>query len=286
MHTYAVPTGLHNALLAYADTFCPLIMGAGRPRKVDPGALYAFAHQFYWDFRRIADGTVRWRFDAKKYQELTGHLDEIPLIDDEDRARHRRIVEDEIHMGNLDASKRDERLRDIEDSEVSARRMSYWQEASIEAQTEIKVPGECDVIDVLLDARTTPEQIRELCKEAVMTRWFETQPGVHKEVEVPAWPIPAGSTFPTYLSQYAEQYVAALRDPRFPRCDIATRPSNRLKQFWFLSRALAGALYGVTTRTAINLVGSLRPEEIFEESRSAKPERKRMRQKYRTRRTG
>jgi hypothetical protein len=46
---------------------------------------------------------------------------------------------------------------------------------------------------------------------------------------------------------------------------------------------LAGALYGVSTRTAINLVGSLRPEETAERSRFGKPERKRMRRKYKAR---
>jgi len=128
---------------------------------------------------------------------------------------------------------------------------------------------------VLLDPNTTPEQLRELCKAALMTRLVEVEPGIVKEVEVPAWPIPAGSQLPTYLSQHAEQYVAALHDPRFPHCDVSRRPSNRLKQFWFLSRALAGALFGVTTRTAINLVGSMRPEQVFHKSRAGKPVRKR-----------
>src|SRR5205823_14793652 len=99
-----------------------------------------------------------------------------------------------------------------------------------------------------------------------------------------AWPIAVGSTFPGYLSQHAEQYVAALRDARFPRCDVSSRPSTRLKQFWFLSRALAGALFEVRTRTAINLVGSLRPEQIFRQSREAKPSRKRKPKHIMTRR--
>jgi hypothetical protein len=65
-----------------------------------------------------------------------------------------------------------------------------------------------------------------------------------------------------------------LKDPRFPRCDVKLRPTNRLKQFWFLSRALAGAAFGYRTRTSINLVGSLRPEQTFEESHAAKPVRR------------
>src|SRR5213080_948394 len=162
------------------------------------------------------------------------------LIDDEDRKRHSEIVEEEIRTGRLEPSRKQERLRDIADSELLARRESYRQDAAEEARREIKVPGEPDVICVLLDPNTTPEQLRELCKAALMTRLVEVEPGIVKEVEVPAWPIPAGSPLPTYLSQYAAQYVAALHDPRFPHCDVSKRPSNRLKQFWFLSRALAG----------------------------------------------
>lgn len=260
-------------------------MRAGRPQKADPGSLYAFAHQFYWDFRRIAEGSRRWRFNRETYRQLTEGMEDIELIDDADRARHQRFVDEQIRTGSLEPSRKDERLRDIEDAEVLARREFYSRQAATEAQQEIKVPGERDVIKVLLDPDTTPQQLRELCKDAFMSRTVEVRPGVFKEVEgFPAWPVHPGSTFPGYLSEYAEQYVEALRDRRFPHCDVSARPSTRLKQFWFLSRALAGALYGVSTRTAINLVGSLRPEELFKESRDAKPERKRTRRKYKPRR--
>jgi hypothetical protein len=255
-------------------------MTAGRPPRVDPGTLYTFAHQFYWDFRRLAEGKVRWRFNEKRYQALIEELDKTPLIDETDRIRHREIVEQEIARGELYPEKRIERLRDIEDAEVRVRLEFYRHEAVLEARDEIRVPGEHDIIQALLNPDITPQQIRELCKESLMTR-FITVGLVTKEVEVPAWPIVLGSTLPTYLSEYAEQYVAALNDPRFPSCDVSERPSNRLKQFWFLSRALAGALYGVTARTAINLVGSLRPEEVFQESRDGKPKRNRLRRRHR-----
>ena len=91
---------------------------------------------------------------------------------------------------------------------------------------------------------------------------------------MPNWPIAAGSVLPMYLSQHAAEFIAAKHDKRFPLSD---RPTSQLKQLWFLSRALAAALYGVKLRTAINLVGSKRPEEVFEESRAAKPLRKRAR---------
>jgi len=258
--------------------FCPLIMTGGRPQKADPGTLYTFAHLFYWDFRRLAEGTLRWRYDAKRYRELTEGVDNMQFIDDEDRLRHQQIVDEEIRTGRLEPSRREERIRSIEDGENTVRRESYRRDAMERARREIKVPGEEEVIRQLLDPKTTPAEVRELCKESLMTVDYKG-----REVEVEAWPIPPGSTLPTYLAQYAEQYVAALHDPRFPRADISERPSTRLKQFWFLSRALAGALYGISTRTAINLVGSLRPEETLEISRYAKPERKRMRRKYKSR---
>ena len=277
-------------------------MSAGRPRKVDPGTLYTFAHLFYWDFRRLSEGTSRYRLDQKEYNRLIGDSSleaEYVQISEDDRANHERYVAEEIRNGRfiewirsqrpdfvgreLEVQKR-ERLRDIEDGLLLAKQASFRNWAAEQATKSLKIPGEEDAIKVLLNPHSTAEQIREVCKDAFMIRTIEVEPGVSKDVEgFPAWPIHAGSSFPGYLSQYAEQYVAALRDRRFPRCDVSARPSTRLKQFWFLSRALAGALFGVTTRTAINLVGSLRPEETLELSRYAKPKRKRTRRKYKLR---
>lgn len=248
-------------------------MPAGRPRLADPSEVYAFAHQFYWDFRRLSEGGTRRKLNEDSFRELTDGLDKIPLIDDADRARHVRIVHEEIEAGRLKPSQRAERLSDIENAELMARRDFYEREAAEEATQQFKIPGETEVVEVLLDPNTTPKQINELCKDAFMTRRI-TIGKETRDVEVPAWPIPPGSTLPMYLSRYAEQYVAALHDPRFPRCDVSIRRSTRLKQFWFLSRALAGALFGVSVRTAINLVGSLRPEQMFTEARDAKPWRK------------
>jgi hypothetical protein len=253
-------------------------MTAGRPQKADRGNLYFFAHVFYWDFRRLAEGSARWRYDARKYQELTKYVENMQFIEDEDRLRHATIVDEEIRRGMLEPPQRDARIRDILEGENLIRREFFRQDATEQARYEIRIPGEKDVIQVLLDPHTTPDQLRELCKDATMKVHY-----MGREIEVSAWPIPQGSMLPTYLAQYAEQYVAALSDPRFPRADIFERPSTRLKQFWFLSRALAGALHGVATRTAINLVGSLRPEETAERSRFGKPERKRVRRKYKTR---
>jgi len=98
------------------------------------------------------------------------------------------------------------------------------------------------------------------------------------------WVADSGWEHPPHLPvQYAEQYVAALNDPRFPTCDTSKRSSTRLKQLWFLSRALAGAVFGVKPRTAINLVGSMRPEQVFQEARAGKPARKTRRTSHKPR---
>jgi hypothetical protein len=264
--------------------FCPLIMSAGRPQKADPGSLYTFAHQFYWDFRRLSEGRRRWIVNKRKLEQLEHEAETTPVdLIPEERERHERLVDEEIQKGILTEDRRDARLQEMKESQISATRDFLRRLVADDAREEVRVPGEPELIAILLNRNTTAEQLTEVCKEAVMTRTVEVAPGVTRKIEVPAWPLPPGSPFPTYLAQYSDQYVKALRDPRFPTCDVSARPSTRLKQFWFLSRALAGALFGVSTRTAINLVGSLRPEETFKASRDAKPERKRVRRKYKAR---
>lgn len=257
-------------------------MAAGRPQKADPGSLYAFAHQFYWDFRRLSEGRYRWIVNKKKLEQLQREAETTPVdLIPEEIERHERLVDEEIQKGILNPDIRDARLLDMKEAQIRATRDFFQRLVVEDAREEVRTPGEPEVIAALLDRQITPDRLRELCKDSVMTRNIEVAPGVTEEVEVPAWPLPPGSVFPTYLAQYAEQYAEALRDPRFPSCDVSVRPSNRLKQFWFLSRALAGAVFGVSTRTAINLVGSLRPEETFERSRFAKPAR--LRRKYKRR---
>ena len=257
-------------------------MPAGRPGLADAGALYAFAHQFYWDFRRLAEGGSRWRFDKRKYEQLAGEPDKATLqLSEEQKARAEEIVEEEIQSGRLTEAERKNRLRDIEEGQLYATRVGLRFEAAEEARKQLRIPGEMDVLEALLDPKNTPERIREICKDAFVLRTVEIETGVFREVEVRNWPIATGSVLPSYLSQYAQEFVAALKDRRFPRCDVSRRPTNRLKQLWFLSRALAGALFGMKTRTAINLVGSKRPEQVFQESRGARPVRKPTTQKRR-----
>jgi len=256
-------------------------MPAGRPRKADPGTLYTLAHQFYWDLRAIAEGRDRFKFDQSEYERLFAQSEGMIGYSPQEKAKLQRRneaqVDREIRAERLRPTQRQNRIRELERENTRVIREYLAQEG---ATKKIKVPGEPNVVKALLSPDTTPERIREVCKGALMKRRAEIKPGVFEEIDGPAWPFPAGSPLPNYLSQFAEEYVEALHDRRFPRCEVSKRPSNRLKQFWFLSRALAGALYGVRTRTAINLVGSQRPEEIFYGSRQAKTPRKRVRRKY------
>jgi len=250
-------------------------MPAGRPRLADPGALYAIAHDFYWQFRRIVEGSFNWKCDEEEYKRLASEIDtqRIRLSDDQNIAIAKALVR-QVHEGRLSEAEKEPRLRQMAADNVWVTLDWLKMEASQATRKQVRVPGKPEVMQALLQART-PEEGRTGCDGAFVPRTIQIEPGVSREVMMPNWPIPAGSTLPRYLSEYASEFLAAKSDPRFPKSTTST--SSQLKQLWFLSRALAGALYGVRTRTAINLVGSMRPEQIFEESREGKPARKRIR---------
>jgi hypothetical protein len=249
-------------------------MPAGRPKRVDPQTLYAFAHQLYWDFRRLAEGSYRWRFNKEKYNQLLAEAERTQLSDEE-KSSVKHHVEKEIRAGRLKQEEKQSRLRDDEDGLLRATHEWHRFEAADEATELGKILGEPGLLKALLRAKA-PKQVRRICKVAFVTREVEVEPGRTGSRLVPNWPLSGGSVLPYHLSRHAEEFVAALRDRRFPRSD---RPSNQLKQLWFLSRALAGALFRIKARTAINLVGSRRPEQMFEESRAGKPVRRKRRKK-------
>jgi hypothetical protein len=249
-------------------------MPAGRPKRVDPQTLYAFAHEFYWDFRRLGEGSYRWRLNQGKYNRLLAEIERTQLSD-EQKSSVKQHVEEEIRAGRLKQEEKQRRLRDEEDGLLRATQEWHRLEAADEAREVVKIPGEPDMLRALLQART-PKQVRQICKDAFVTREVEVEPGRTRSRLVPNWPLSGGSVLPYHLSRQAKEFVAARRDRRFPRSD---RPSNQLKQLWFLARALAGALFEIKARTAINLVGSRRPEQMFEESRAGKPVRRKRRKK-------
>jgi hypothetical protein len=247
-------------------------MPAGRPSITDPGTLYMFAQQFYWEFRHIAEGTVRLHFDRQQFSTSVAGI-ENKQLSETDRARLRNEAQEQISEGHLEVSQQDEWLRNREAGELFMMQENERRIAGDEADRQLRVPGEPGVLKALLQAKT-PQRVRQICEDAFVSIPVEIRHGVFREVEVANWPISDGSMFPRYLSQYAEQFIAAKSDPRFPSSE---RKTTKLKQLWFLSRALAGAVLGVETRTAINLVASIRPEEIFESSRAARVKRRKRR---------
>lgn len=258
-------------------------MTAGRPQQTIPGELYAFAHLFYWDFRRIAEGFTRQKLNQTEYEKVCGEIDKIELqLTPEKLAVLEAKAVEEIRSGRLTESERFEWIRRAEDSWLTAIREDLRQRAGENATKQLKVPGEPEIIKQLMEAETA-NLVREICEDAFAQVNCKIAPNTYRELTLPNWPIPVGSVLPSNLSQYASEFIAARRDPRFPRS--TNRPTSRLKQLWFLSRALAGALYGVKTRTAINLIGSKRPEESFEESNAARPVRKRTKIREESKRT-
>ena len=249
-------------------------MAAGRPKRVDRRRLYTSAETLYWEFRTFIDGNVRWESDPEQYEQLIRQVGRGPIpVDDNNRRSFRLTVEDEIRSGRLAEQLRQQRLRELElDYRVRTR---AWMKENLRglADKDINIPGQPEVLKALFHAGTAAE-VRKICADAYIQRRIEVQPGVFGSVRTPKWPINEMSPLPSHLERYAEQFIEAKRGPRYPR---SRRPSTLLKQLWFLSRTLAGAAYGESPRTSINLVGSKRPEQIFEESSAATPKRKKRR---------
>jgi len=247
-------------------------MTAGRPQKAHPGELWFFAEQFYWDFKRLAEGRLVSRLDEDEYKRLVDEIDKTDI-------KLNRGQEVALAKAFSDLAKREgitpeewpNRLRAAKNGNIQMTRHLLHDRAADEARQQDRIPAKPEIVSMLLQAKTA-DQVKSICEDAFIRRTIETSDGAEREVMWPNWPISVGSVLPMYLSQYAAQFVAAKSDERYPRSD---RPSTLLKQLWFLSRALSGALHGIEVRTAINLVGSKRPEQLFEESRAAKPFRKR-----------
>jgi hypothetical protein len=241
-------------------------MGRGRPTIVDPGVLYSFAHVFYWEWKTLAEGARRWHVDKPLLERLTAEAESTQLRPEE-RTLVSQHVSREIRQGSLSKDKRSKRIRELEENVLFDIRFAQTNAARDLSSATVRVRGEPEVIDQLLKA-TTPEEVVEVCGDAFSTFSFKNEKGEEVERRVQNWPV---ARLPLYLLEHATEFIEAKNDPRYP---ISARPTTRLKQFWFLSRALAGAEYGVTTRTAVNLVGSMHPDMMFQQSRDGKPARK------------
>lgn len=245
-------------------------MGAGRPAKVpNPGELYALAHVFYWDLKAVAEGLFRVRYIKPLFDKLLAEAEATELTPDQLAITEQQVI-GEIQKGWLAESEKGRQLEDLREELLFGIKFQKRNEAAECSKRSVPVPGEPDVIEELLNT-TAPARVKEICRDAFTTRRVQVELGIESQIPYPNWPISPGSVLPTYLSQHAEEFIEAKNDSRYPR---SSRPTNRLKQLWFLSRALAGAVHGIRTRTAINLVGSIRPEQMFQRSREGKSKRK------------
>jgi hypothetical protein len=244
----------------------------GPKPKVSPAELHFWAQEFYHDLRGLAEGSSRVWFDQNRFDRSLKDIQLIELSADE-RDRLRMDIDEDIQAGRVGENDQEAQLRVRIEDHLFMKRECLRQNAAEESQAIKNVPGDPQVLKSLLRAKTA-QRVRQICKDAFVVRSVEFRHGDYRQFTVANWPMARGngSMFPEYLSRHAEQFIAARNDSRFPR---SNRPSSQPKQLWFLSRALAGALFKVTTRTAVNLIGSLRPDEMFEESRAAKRARRR-----------
>src|ERR1700719_3807174 len=119
-------------------------MSAGRPRIADPGALYAVAHMFYWDFRRLAEGVARWRVNKAKQERLEAELDgkTDAELQEEMRQKHQQTVKEEIDFGLLRVEQREDRLIELEQASVPVNRDWLRRRIAEDCRQEHKFPGE------------------------------------------------------------------------------------------------------------------------------------------------
>jgi len=234
-------------------------MSVDAQTRTDPKRLYVLAAELYSDLTQLAEGKSRLWFNRREYERLI--TEETIEFSQEEESKLHAKVEQELRTGRIKPWQKADRLQMLKQLGSVGIISHLGHELAMEQK---KVPGEPDVIRILLAIDTTPDQIRKLCKEAFMSGTAEAE-----GIELPAWPIPPWSVLPRYLSQYAENFVQAKSEPRFPRCDASRRPTNLKKQLWFLARALAGAELGVKPRSAIDLVDATRPEQIRDREEAA-----------------
>ena len=241
-------------------------MAAGRPRKFEIGMLYGYAQHFYWDLKTVDEpkrktvyeGLSRYWVDRKERARLLWKARKDAKLKPEALADLEREADRQIQKGFLPAAERETFIRESIKSIEFDRRFRLVNRAREDSRKLKTIPGEPEIIDALLSA-TTPDQIREIAADALPPEAEDIKSPIGPlKVMRPNWPISGESRLPSALSQYASEFIEAKNDPRFPK---SGRPTSRRKQLWFLSRALAGAAHGLKTRTAINLIGSVRPDE-------------------------
>jgi hypothetical protein len=94
----------------------------------------------------------------------------------------------------------------------------------------------------LLEA-TTPEEVRAACDESEF--WLNPKRG--------------GTLFHDVLSGYAESFLDAKRDKRWPKAD---RPTSEGRRIRFLARSMAGISMGISIRTAQDLLAKKEKKKL------------------------
>ena len=94
----------------------------------------------------------------------------------------------------------------------------------------------------LLNAKTIP-QVRAICDQSPF--WLNPKRGA--------------IIFHRTLSEQAETFLAAKKDPRWPRSE---RPTSQGRQIRFLARSMAGVSMGISIRTAQDLLAKTDKDEL------------------------
>jgi hypothetical protein len=106
----------------------------------------------------------------------------------------------------------------------------------------VNLPAEPDTIVALFEAQTV-KQVRAICRRST---WMAKQPA---------------SYLARCLPMFARRFLDAKNDRHYPDSD---RKSSIRGKFWFVARFLAGAMYGLSGRRAMNIIGPGQPEDIFD----------------------
>lgn len=109
-------------------------------------------------------------------------------------------------------------------------------------RSDLNFEPEMDLWIQLLKART-PEQVESVCRQSRF--WLNPKRGA--------------TQFHRILTKYADSFLAAKADSRFPKSD---RPTNAGKRNRFLARSLAGITMGISIRTAQDLLAKTDKEKL------------------------
>jgi hypothetical protein len=231
-------------------------VGLRGPTGVDKRTLRLFANLYYQDFLALAEGRIH---KGLNYEQLHDDFDRLKGLrlstDDLEKACGK--ADREIQEGRVGADKREMIANDFTYIHYMSVDATLRAQAVENARVDTQLPEMCGVLQRLEGAKT-PEDVGAICKEAFRIDRQEVRAGELKEISIAVWPIEPDSQFPIYLSIHAQQFLEAKNKPKFPKSD---RPSSRRKRIWFYACALAAAVQGLKTRTAINLLGQNPPEQ-------------------------